>query len=257
MVRDGDAGEIRRLMSRQPSLAVPALVAVLLLLATATVAAATSTEVPLCNGVKLRTGPSTANTVRLVIDKTTTVTVDTQVAGSAWQSLCAGQLLSGSKWARITAVDGKSVQSRFGVPYLYAAAGLLRVVASASAPPSTRPPSHSPTGPPASQAPPPTLAPTPAATTSAPSPSPMASAVATASPAASLAPSAGAAGPITNQTGGSSDLFNGSVATVVLLLAVLSTALSWFAVADRRRRHSRRLAVPDSLPASRLEDVLD
>lgn len=255
MVRARDAGDSCRLMSRRLTFTIPAFVAVVLLMAAASVAAATSTEVPRCNGVKLRTGPSTADTVRAVIDTTTTVTVDGQVSGSTWQSLCAGQVLSGSTWARISSVDGTTVASRWGVPYVYAASGLLVGVASpsptasASAHPPTAPPTTPPTAPPASLAPPPTEAPTAAPATSTPSPS------TPAPPSASPAASAAAGGPITNQNH-PSDPINGSVAIVVLLLAVLSTALSWFAVADRRRRRSRRAAVADSVPASRLEDVL-
>lgn len=259
MVRKRHAGEIRHLMSRHPGLSIAGVVAVLLLLATATVVAASSTEAPRCDGVKLRAGPSTSDTVRAVIGTSTTVTVDTRVPGSAWQSLCAGHQLSGSTWARVSAVNGKTVQSQFGVPYVYAAGGLLQPLAGASptptpartAPPTARPPSPSPvptvvpTAPPASQAP----SPPPAASASA---SPVPAATPTATPKASTA----AGGPITNQTGNPADPLSGSAATVVLLLAVLSTTLSWFAVADRRRRRSRRVVVPDSVPASRLEDVL-
>ena len=256
MVRTRHAGDIRRLMSRHAGLSIAGVVAVLLLMATATIVAASSIEAPRCAGVKLRAGPSTADPVRAVIGTTTTVTVDTQVSGSAWQTLCAGHVLSGSKWARISSVDGKTVEAQFGVPYVYAAAGLLQVVATASpsatARPTARPPSPTPS---------PTVAPpTAPAVTEAPPAAPATSAPAPTTPAAtqaaSAAPSGGAVGPGTTQTGSPSNPLNSPAAEIVLVLAVLSTTLSWFAVADRRRRRARRVAVPDSVPASRLEDVL-
>lgn len=259
MVRTGHAGDIRRLMSRHAGFSIAGVVAVLLLMATATIVAASSIEAPRCDGVKLRAGPSTADAVRAVIGTTTTVTVDTQVSGSAWQTLCAGHVLSGSKWARISSVDGTTVEAKFGVPYVYAAAGLLQVVATASPSATARP-----TAPPPSPTPSPTVAPptapaateAPPATPSPPAASAPASTAPVATQAASAAPSAGPAGPGTTQTGSPSDPLNNPAAEIVLVLAVLSTTLSWFAVADRRRRRARRVAVPDSVPASRLEDVL-
>lgn len=250
MVRIGHTGEIRRLMSRHPGFSIAGVVALLLLLATAAVAAATSLEVPRCDGLKLRTGPSTSETVRAVVGTRTTLTVDTQVSGSPWQTLCAGQLLSGSRWARISVVGGKTVQSQYGVPYVYAAAGLLQPI-----------PSASPTAPRASPKPQPTAAPpTAPAATEAPSASPTVSGapptVAAATPTASARPSLAAAGPVTTQTGSPADPLISPAATIVLVLAVLSTMLSWFAVADRRRRRARRVPVPESVPASRLEDAL-
>src|SRR5512138_788620 len=146
-------------MSRHPGLSIAGVVAVLLLMATATVVAASSIEVPRCDGVKLRTGPSTQDTVQAVIGTGTTVTVDAQVSGSAWKTLCAGHSLSGTRWARISALDGKTAQSRFGVPYVYAAAGLLQVVATAS-PTTHAPATGRPTAGPASPTPQPTALPT-------------------------------------------------------------------------------------------------
>lgn len=265
MVHLRDDGESRRLMTRHPSLSIAGVVAVLLVMATATAVAASSLEAPRCDGVKLRTGPSTADAVRAVIGTTTTVSVDTQVSGSTWQSLCAGHVLAGSRWARISSVNGKTVESQFGMAYLYAAAGLLQVLASASptvaAPtavaPTTAPPSASPPSPTTL----PTVAPTAASPTTAPTPAPAASTAPSTVPVATQAgatpkASAGAAGPVTNQTGSPSDPLSNPAATVVLILAVLSTTLSWFALADRRRRRARRVAVPESVPATRLEDVL-
>ncbi|MBI3750505.1 MAG: hypothetical protein HY263_02455 [Chloroflexi bacterium] len=248
-------------MERRLNLAIPALAAVVLLMAAASVVAATSIEQPLCNGVKLRTGPSTSDTARAVTDTTTLLTVETTVSGSAWSSLCGGHVISGATWAKISAVDGTTVQSRYGVQYLYAAAGLLKVVGSPSP---TVSPSHPPTAPPTA---PPTPTPAPTTATPAPtepaptaapptpavSPIPQTSSVATVSP--THGASAVAGGPVGNQGSGPSNALIGPAA-VALLLAAVSTALTWFAVAGRRRRRASRVRVPESVPASRLEDVL-
>lgn len=263
MVHVGDDGESRRLMTRHPSLSIAGIVAVLLVMATATAVAASSLEAPRCDGVKLRAGPSTADTVRAVIGTTTTVTVDTQVSGSTWQSLCAGHVLAGSRWAKISAINGKTVASQFGVSYVYAAAGLLQALASASPtgvePTAVAPATGLPQTPSPSPTSPPTVAPTTAPTT-APTPAPAVSTLSSVpvptQAATTPKASAVAAGPVTNQTGSPYDPLNSPAATIVLILAVLSTTLSWFAVADRRRRRARRVAVPESVPATRLEDVL-
>ena len=238
-------------MPRHRSLAIPAIVALLVLMATATAVAALSIEAPACDGVKLRTGPTTAYPIKAAVGPTVTLTVVDEVSGSWWQSLCAGHVVSGKTWAKISVIDGATAQSRFGVPYVYAAAGLLQVLASDSDSPSVEPTT------PASPSTAPTVAPTPTPPDS-PVPSDTASPsppVPTATPPAATA-SSGSAVPIApNQTGSTSDPLNGPAATVVLILAVLSTTLSWLAVADRRRRRSRRVATPESVSSARLDEV--
>ena len=53
------------------------------------------------------------------------VTVVAQVSGSAWSTTCPSAK-SGSSWHRISAINGKSVSSLYGVSYLYAATGVLK-----------------------------------------------------------------------------------------------------------------------------------
>ena len=76
--------------------------------------------------VNLRTGPSQATAVRKIISLDTRVASDATVTGTAWDTTCAGNHVSGNTWYRITAVGDKSVSSLLGVTYVYAAAGLFK-----------------------------------------------------------------------------------------------------------------------------------
>jgi hypothetical protein len=84
------------------------------------------TMVAACDGVNLRGSASTSGTIRTSIRAGTPVTVTGTVSGSSWKAVCAGTSVSGSTWHRISAVNGRSVSSLYGVTYLYAATGLLR-----------------------------------------------------------------------------------------------------------------------------------
>jgi uncharacterized protein YraI len=234
-------------MRRTLRLAVPvALCAAALLLGT-TVLAASVIATPRCDGLKLRTGPSTSKAQVTQVDTGTKLTVTGEVHGSAWSSLCGSRTYSGSTWSVISAIDGVAVQEAFGVDAVYAAAGLLKVLgpaptdsASPTPPPATSPPptaapSVAPTAPPPT--PQPTASPTPAA-------SPPASAAASAAPTASLS-TAGPAGP----TGGGGD-DSATTSTVALVLAVISTILSAILIWDRWRKRTIT-----KLPPSRLDDV--
>ena len=112
-----------------------------------------------CN-VYLRTSASTTASSKGVIATNTKVYVATPVTGSNWSATCAGRAVSGPYWYRISQVDGKSVQSLYGVPYVYAANGLFSPTVVSTTPP---PPAPTPTPTPA-----PTPTPTPAATPTAP-----------------------------------------------------------------------------------------
>jgi len=84
-----------------------------------------TTKAPICAGVNLRTGPSTSRAVKVRLRTSSRVTVVATVAGSHWSASCAGPK-SGSRWSRISKIDGRSVKSLYGVTWLYAASGLLR-----------------------------------------------------------------------------------------------------------------------------------
>ena len=126
----------------------------------------------------LRTSPSTTATAKTSIATDTKVLVATSVAGTAWSTTCAGKAVAGSAWYRISMVNGKSVQSLYGVTYVYAAVGLFKPAitptASLPAPTPTSAPTPTPTPTPAivlivAPTPSPTPTPTP---TSAPTPTP-------------------------------------------------------------------------------------
>ena len=83
------------------------------------------TMAPACAGVNLRTGPSTSRAVKVRLRTSSRVTVVATVTGSHWSTSCAGPK-SGTRWSRISKVDGRSVKSLYGVTWLYAASGLLK-----------------------------------------------------------------------------------------------------------------------------------
>ena len=94
-------------------------------------AAATSTTmIPGCSGVNVRTGPSTSAAVRTHLAASAKVTVVATVSGSQWSTICPSAK-SGSSWYRISAINGKSVGSVYGQAYLYAATGVLNALPSA------------------------------------------------------------------------------------------------------------------------------
>ena len=86
---------------------------------------ASVTKSALC-ATNLRTSPSASAPSKVSIPAGTRVAVVVGVAGTAWHATCAGRSLSGSVWYRISAINAKSVQSLYGVTYLYAASGLFK-----------------------------------------------------------------------------------------------------------------------------------
>jgi GH25 family lysozyme M1 (1,4-beta-N-acetylmuramidase) len=76
--------------------------------------------------VNLRTSASTSATSKDIIETDTKVTVAVSVSGTSWSTTCADAAVSGSSWYRISAINGKSVQSLYGVSYVYSASGLFK-----------------------------------------------------------------------------------------------------------------------------------
>ena len=64
----------------------------------------------------------------------TIVTTTGSVAGGSWSATC-GTAVSGSTWYAISAVDGTSVATLYGVSVAYAATGLFRLSSSPPPPP--------------------------------------------------------------------------------------------------------------------------
>jgi GH25 family lysozyme M1 (1,4-beta-N-acetylmuramidase) len=89
---------------------------------------ATNTKAAACSGVNLRKSASTSGAIRTTITAGTKVTVVATVGGSSWRVTCAGRTVSGSTWYRISAINGKSVTSLYGLSYLYSATGLFKAV---------------------------------------------------------------------------------------------------------------------------------
>jgi GH25 family lysozyme M1 (1,4-beta-N-acetylmuramidase) len=81
-------------------------------------------KVTACDGVNLRTRPSTLATRKVTLRAGTQVTATGTFTGSRYAVNCAGRTVSGTGWFRIGAINGKSITRLYGVTYLYAA-GLL------------------------------------------------------------------------------------------------------------------------------------
>ncbi len=138
--------------------------AILLLLTSSSTIGATAMT-PRCDDVNVRTGPSTNHNAKGQVDEGDRVTVVNTVDGGSYGVACAGDFRSGSRWRKISAINGRSVSSLYGVNHVFAAAKLFRSV---TTPAPTTPPTPAPTPAPS---PAPTPAPT-AAPTAAPTPTP-------------------------------------------------------------------------------------
>ena len=154
-------------------------------------------------GVNLRTSPSVSGAIRSAVGTGTRTTVVATVTGGSWRATCGGRSVSGNRWYRISAINGRSVASLYGRSYLYGATGLIKAVvviptptptltATPTAPPTPRPSTPAPTPTPA---PAPTPAPTPTPTPS-PSPSPSTTTLAAACDGVNLRTSASTSGAI-------------------------------------------------------------
>jgi stage II sporulation protein D len=163
------------------------LTTVLLIGLTSGTAAAATLKSPKCDATNVRTGPGVGYTKKASLKSSAVVTVVAKVSGGHYGARCAGTWYSGYKWLRISAINGVSVKSRYGVKYLYGAGRLFRTVTIATPTPApTDTPAPTPT---ATDAPP--AGPDPSTAPSAdPSPAPSADPSAAPSDAPSVAPSA-------------------------------------------------------------------
>ena len=114
-----------------PTLVVTSLVSALILFAVgpaatpATALGATVFKATACN-VNLRSGATATSRVRALVPAATRVTVTATVSGGAWRTTCTGKIAAGRSWYRISAVNGKSVKSLYGVSYVYAPTGTFK-----------------------------------------------------------------------------------------------------------------------------------
>ena len=121
---------------RRTALPVAALLTLLLLasFAVPATADASSTMVAACDNVSLRTAAKTGATRKALIRAGTPVRAVSTVDGGSYSASC-GAAVSGSKWFKIDAVNGKSVSSLYGVNYVYAATKLFKAATTAATPP--------------------------------------------------------------------------------------------------------------------------
>jgi len=89
--------------------------------------AADTTRAAACN-VYLRTQATTSASAQVMINTDTRVTVTRAVIGTAYKTTCSGRTVSGSSWFLISAINGKTVKSLYGISYVYAAAGLFKTI---------------------------------------------------------------------------------------------------------------------------------
>ena len=111
-------------------------------------------------GVNLRTSASLSGAIRSTVGTGTKITVVATVTGGSWRATCGGRSVSGNRWYRISAINGRSVASLYGRSYLYGATGLIKAVVVIPMPTPTPTPTPSPT-----PAPTPTPSPSPSPST--------------------------------------------------------------------------------------------
>ena len=112
-----------------------------------------------CDGVSLRTKASTSATRKDTVSLGTKMAATGIVDGGAWKATCNGQTVSGSRWYRFSSVGGASTSSLYDASVVYAATGLISILAPSGTSPSPDPtptPNPNPT-----PAPSPTPTPTP------------------------------------------------------------------------------------------------
>jgi stage II sporulation protein D len=163
-----------------------------------------TTYTPKCDDVNLRTGPSTTYARKTQVDEGDVVTVVKTVDRGSYQTSCDGKWLSGSEWHKISAINGRSVESLYGVTHLFGASKLFRTVSVAPPPsPTAAPSAGASSAPTAAPTAVPTTAPSAAPTsgptaapTSAPTPDPTADPGGSPPPDGSPSPSLPPPGPI-------------------------------------------------------------
>jgi SpoIID/LytB domain protein len=183
----------------QSILVVALAAAALMLLVMSTDALGATLVTPKCDDTNLRSGAATTFARKAQVDRGARLTVVATVSGGHYGATCAGVWQSGTGWYKVSAINGKTVKSLYGVTYVYGAKKLFKAVANPTPSPTkvpTVPPTAAPTAPPT---PAPTTAPT-AAPTAPPTDAPTAAPTAgpTAAPTAPpWTPPPFATGPIT------------------------------------------------------------
>ena len=117
--------------------------------------AAGSSFAPACDGVSLRASASTTGELKATLGPSTSVTVAATMTGPSWSAVCPIST-TGSSWYVVTKVDETPVDVLYGVPFLYAATGVLvpRAASISNAPATPAAQTPAPTVAPATSAPP-------------------------------------------------------------------------------------------------------
>jgi stage II sporulation protein D len=82
---------------------------------------------PRCDGVSLRTRPTTTSVRKTRVKVGAQITVVAKVSGGHYAAQCGGYQ-SGYAWFKISAINGTSVKSLYGVNYLYGARKLFKAL---------------------------------------------------------------------------------------------------------------------------------
>jgi hypothetical protein len=86
---------------------------------------ATTSKTVKC-GANVRTSASTTAHVKALIPTGAKVSVVATVSGGSYRTACLGTAVSAKSWYRISAINGKSVSSIYGVTYVYGATSLFK-----------------------------------------------------------------------------------------------------------------------------------
>ncbi len=109
--------------------------------------AATTTKAAVCN-VNLRSKATTSSRLRTVLRSGARVSVTAKVTGGAWRTRCAGRVVAGRTWYRISAINGRAVKALYGTTYVYAASSMFKAAPASPAPtPATTAPTPAPVPP--------------------------------------------------------------------------------------------------------------
>ena len=83
-----------------------------------------STMTSLCAGIGVRKEPATTAPLLVRVNTGSSVHVVGTVTGDAYTATTCGT--SGSSWLKVDQIDGKSMKSKYGVPFGYTAAGFFQ-----------------------------------------------------------------------------------------------------------------------------------
>jgi SpoIID/LytB domain protein len=102
--------------------------AALMLLVMSTDALGATQVTPRCDDTNLRSGAATTYARKAQVDRGARLTVVATVSGGHYGATCAGVWQSGTGWYKVSAINGKTVKSLYGVTYVYGAKKLFKTL---------------------------------------------------------------------------------------------------------------------------------